>query len=98
MRTLWREQNLHTFEDVENSVTSLQSLFIRAYSTSVMCGDFTNNNSIVDCKESLYFFAIYLFFWISKCETLLGTEREKWCIHYTKEVYRGCELKSAKSS
>lgn len=30
--------NRHTFEDAESSVTSLQSLFIRAYSTSVMCG------------------------------------------------------------
>ena len=38
MRTLWREQNHHTFEDEESTVTSLQSLFIRAYSTSVMCG------------------------------------------------------------
>ena len=25
-------------------------------------------------------------------------EKKKQCIHYTKEVYRGCELKSAKSS
>ena len=38
MRTLWREQNHQTFEDEESLVTSLQSLFIRAYSTSVMCG------------------------------------------------------------
>ena len=38
MRTLWREQNHHSFEDEESLVTSLQSLFIRAYSTSVMCG------------------------------------------------------------
>ena len=76
MRTLWREQNRHTFEDAESSVTSLQSLFIRAYSTSVVWG-FTNNNSIVDCTESLYFFVIYLFVWISKCETLLRTERKR---------------------
>ena len=60
MRTLWREQNRHTFEDAESSVTSLQSLFIRAYSTSVVWG-FTNNNSIVDCK-SRYTSLLFIYF------------------------------------
>lgn len=77
MWNLWREQSHHTFEDAESSVTSLQSLFIRAYLTSVMCGVLPIIIPLLIVKSRYTFFVIYLFIWISKCETLLRTERKR---------------------
>lgn len=53
---LWRERNRLTFEDVECSVTQLHSLLIRTLFDWSQASDFTHSNSIVEFKESLYFY------------------------------------------
>lgn len=56
MWMLWRELNWLNFKDVECLVTQLHSLLNRTLFDWSQASDFTHSNSIVEFKESLYFY------------------------------------------
>ena len=54
MQTLWKKGNCRTFDNSESLVTQLKYCVRFLFDWSCAWG-FTNSNSIVDFKESLYF-------------------------------------------